>query len=145
MIWTNHCPGGFIDGTWHQDNSNLHEGSFEGLWYERNGEPFGIMTCQYWRNNDGRGEFHGYLSGYITDQIIAEIKGRWYYDDYSLCPMCGSGHGKFHGRFEFMDRDGWGYFGGTFGWGTSVDALELPLEGYWKMHCLGISSNVNWN
>ena len=145
-IWHNHCPSGLMKGKWIKEDNAGQNGRFEGLWLETNlSEPAGIFVGQFWTDDDGNRWLEGSVSGYITDQVIAHLKGQWYYDDPSLCPVCGSGHGKFNGRFEFMDRDGWGYFGGTFGWGTTVDALVLPLEGTWKKRCPTISSNDTWN
>jgi len=145
-IWYNHCPSGVMKGKWIKEDIASQNGRFEGLWIEDNqSEPIGIFVGQFWTDEDGGRYLEGSVSGYITDQVIAYLKGQWFYDDPSLCPVCGSGHGKFHGRFEFVDRDGWGYFGGTFGWGTSVDALELPLEGIWKKRCPTISNTDPWN
>lgn len=145
-IWHNHCPSGAMKGKWIKEDNAGQNGRFEGLWLENNYfEPAGIFVGRFWTNEDGERYLEGSVSGYITDQVIAYMKGRWYYDDHSLCPMCGAGHGKFHGRFEFADRDGYGYFEGVFGWSTSVDALELPLEGKWKKRCPTISDADSGN
>ena len=63
----------------------------------------------------------------------------------SIVSDCGTGHGIFQGKFEFMDRDGWGYFGGTFGWPTTADAIALPLRGVWKMNCPTVSDANGWD
>jgi hypothetical protein len=140
-IWSNSCPGGFIDGTWHLKNSSPHQGHFDGVWLARNGEPVGIMTCEYWMKNDGFGEFHGYLSGYITTQVIAEIKGHWYYDKYSITVASCHNHGIFFGHYKYMDgREGGGHIKGVFGDHTipHFEAVmeELPLIGIWHDHCI---------
>lgn len=140
-IWYNHCPSGMMKGKWIKEDIAGQKGRFEGIWLDNSqNEPAGIYVGRFWTAEDGNRYMEGSVSGYITDQVIAYLKGRWFYDDLSLCPVCGSGHGKFHGRFEFADRDGWGYFSGSFGWGTSVDALVLPMEGVWKKRCPTISN-----
>jgi hypothetical protein len=61
-------------------------------------------------------------------------------------PWCGTGHGVFAGKFEFADRDGWGYLGGVFGWATTDDTeIELPLKGHWKQKCPTITDSNNWD
>ncbi|MCP4706721.1 MAG: hypothetical protein GY865_19155, partial [candidate division Zixibacteria bacterium] len=145
-IWSNQCPRGMMKGTWTKDDIAGQSGNIRGLWLENNqNAPAGYFMGQFWTDENGNRLMEGYVTGYITAQIIAYFKGQWYYDDYRECALCGSGHGVFKGRFEYDDRDGWDYFGGTFGWGTSVDALELPLEGTWKKRCPTISNTEGWD
>ncbi len=145
-IWHNFCPSGAMKGKWIKEDIAGNNGHFEGIWLDDSqAQPAGIYVGQFWTDDNGNRYFEGSVSGYITDQVIAYLKGQWFYDDPRMCALCGSGHGKFHGRFEFVDRDGWGYFGGTLGWGPSVEALELPMGGLWKKRCPMISDTDGWN
>lgn len=148
-IWYNHCASGLMEGKWIKDDNTGESGRLEGLWFnnEKN-EPEGIFVGQFWTDDNGDRLLEGSVSGYITDQVIAYYKGRWYYDDYRMCPSpwCGTGHGVFSGKFEFVDRDGWGYLGGVFGWATTdAEEKELPLKGRWKQRCPTISHSDGWD
>ena len=137
-IWPPRCPGGFIEGRWiREDNTGSH-GRFEGVWMNYKGEPEGYLNGAFWTNNDGRREFDGWVSGYYTDHIIAELKGTWWYGDPSLCVTCGQGHGWFHGHFVYANgTNRGGKVAGEFGHflTPTVDQAALPLRGIWHELC----------
>ncbi len=147
-IWQNHCASGIMEGKWIKEDNTGLKGRIEGLWFNNeNIEPTGIFVGQFWTDENGDRLLEGSVSGYITDQVIAYLKGRWFYDDFRMCPSadCGTGHGKFYGRFEFADREGWGYFRGEFGWPVDAAGLTLPLKGVWKQNCPTISNTDTGN
>jgi hypothetical protein len=137
-IWINSCPGGLIKGEWIKDPVDPSTGRFEGVWTDYKGEPVGIMSGTFWTNNDGRGEFVGALSGYITDEVIAELKGRWFYDNYQLSPMRCHDHGVFCGRYKYLNENRTGTIRGIFGdYATPDDVVQakLPMLGVWHDDC----------
>ena len=137
-LWPNDCPGGTIKGRWVKSENSGQEGRFDGIWFDRLGEPMALMVGTYWTAEDGAGRFSGWLTGVVTDQIIAWLDGTWWYDDYRLCPLCGEGHGQFRGVFKYAnDSGGGGFFRGEFGdFSLPFDQRELPLLGMWQKHCV---------
>ncbi|MEW5796991.1 MAG: hypothetical protein AB1772_11605 [Candidatus Zixiibacteriota bacterium] len=137
-IWPDRCPGGFLEGRWIKDDNTGASGRIEGLWLNYRGEPEGIITGQFWTNNDGTREYSGWVSGYMLTVIIAEFKGHWWYDDPRMCPLCGSGHGWFRGNFHFAfgDNRGGAMFG-EFGDFNAPDpsSLSMPFMGVWREFC----------
>ncbi len=143
VIWQNSCPGGTMLGNWVKETNNSSQGYFHGRWLDHTGQPVGYMSGQFWTNNDGSREFSGSVSGIITDQFIAELKGVWAYDDPRLCPMCGDDHGFFYGGFHYIDgSDRRGWLKGVFGdYNLPPDADTLPYYGFWRTQCPYISPN----
>jgi hypothetical protein len=135
-VWPGACPAGALRGRWiREDNSGAH-GRFEGLWLDREGEPVGIYNGRFWTNNDHTREFEGWVSGLVTDQVIAEFKGAWCYYDPRLCPTCGDDHGLFRGKVRFLEDNRVGVLKGYFGDLTNAtDLAALPMVGVWKMIC----------
>ncbi len=142
-IWPRECPSGIISGEWIKAASYADSGTFHGLWLDRNSEPEGLLSGTYWTNSDGSQEFSGSVSGYITDEVIAEVHGRWWYDDPRLCPLCGEGHGRFHGRYVYLSdgRSGsmWGEFGDL---SLPLDEVVMPMQGWWRDDCPTITPTV---
>lgn len=135
-IWTNACPGGYLEGKWIKEDNAGNNGRMEGLWLDHAGDPIGILTGNFWTTDNGGRVFRGWVSGLVTDQIIAEFKGTWVYTDPALCLTCGSNQGMFRGEFVYLDREGSGKFKGVFGIDqVSVDMLSLPFVGTWRMNC----------
>ena len=136
-IWPNDCPGGTIKGRWVKSENSGREGQFDGIWFDQMGEPMAVMIGTYWTTDDGVGHISGWLTGVITDQIIAWLDGTWWYDDYRLCPTCGEGHGQFRGIYKDADGNGGGgAFRGEFGdFSLPFDQKELPLLGMWHRFC----------
>lgn len=133
-VWQNVCPSGEMKGRWIKDSSNPTQGHFEGRWLDRWGTAIGYLSGRFWMNNDGRGELAGHVSGLVTDEVIAEIHGYWWFDDPMLCPMCGDDHGFFVGRYKYING-GTGKLKGEFGYGLSPDDVELPFHGVWHDDC----------
>ena len=132
----NACPGGLIKGEWVKEDVAGSKGTFNGIWVDRWGNPVGVMAGRFWTNEDGYGEFAGYLSGVMLTVIIAEFKGTWQYDDHRMCPICGSGHGRFLGSFRYMNENVSGEMRGEFGdFSLPVDQLKMPLIGVWRRNC----------
>jgi len=139
------CPWGVIVGEWIKADATGREGRIEGWWLAHQDDPVtdaiaslkGLMVGRFWTNDDGTGEFEGSLSGVFTDQVLAEFEGRWHYDDPTLCPMCGQGHGVFEGVYRSLeDNTTTGTIRGEFGEnGTFYDVVALPLRGTWHQDC----------
>jgi hypothetical protein len=138
LIWQNVCPGGLIEGTWIKDGSFGDSGYFQGLWLDYKGEVIGLLSGKFWRddNTNFLGKFEGWVSGVITLQIIAELKGYWFYDDYRLCPICGQGHGIFYGKFIDCIDGSVGRVLGEFGdYSLPPNDVEMPMHGIWYYYC----------
>lgn len=137
----NRCPSGTFDGTWVKSDNSGDSGWFGGTWYDPDGSPEFSYAGQFWTNNDGSREFHGYISGYILTVVLGEMHGSWYYDDPSMCPMCGEGHGIMHGTYQLGNNtEHQGKVIGAFGRYTlPIDSLTLPLTGVWRENCPGFS------
>lgn len=135
-IWTYECPRGTMDGIWVKDDNTGETGHFSGLWIEQSNDTLGYYSGQYWTTEDGRRLFNGSVSGYVTDQVIAEFSGHWMYDDPRLCPLCGTGHGLFWGGYQYLDREGSGTMKGVFGdYSFPPDDVEMPMNGFWRDDC----------
>jgi len=143
-IWTYPCPRGFLEGTWIKDTVLSDSGRFEGLWIQKNSDTLGYYSGRFQRNDDGTGEFTGSVSGYFTDQVIAEFSGNWTYDDPRMCPLCGEGHGLFWGTYRYLDRTGTGTMRGVFGdYSLPPNDIEMPMKGYWRDDCDAVSIGGN--
>jgi hypothetical protein len=129
------CEQGYMLGDWIRENIAGENGTFYGLWYEYNSEPSGIFSGIFWTTENGQKLFYGSVSGVITDQVIAEMYGKWFYDDPTMCPMCGTGHGQFRGVFFKLSEDGVGFLRGEFGYADDMLNDTLPLTGTWKWYC----------
>lgn len=129
------CEHGTLEGEWIRNSIFSDDGTFHGLWIDQEGEYIGYYGGQYWTTSDNQRLFTGEISGYITDQVLGHMFGTWYYDDYRLCPMCGTGHGQFKGFFYYLDDTGGGVMKGEFGWADDVLQDTLPMTGIWKFFC----------
>jgi hypothetical protein len=131
------CEEGTMVGDWIRDDIGGETGTFYGTWYDQSGEPTGLFNGQFWTISNGVRLFYGSVSGYITDQVIAEMFGSWFYDDPRMCPMCGTGHGQFRGIFFRLaePHSGIGLLKGEFGYADDVMNDTLPLTGSWKWYC----------
>jgi hypothetical protein len=132
----NHCRHGILEGRWVKADNTGSEGHFDGIWADANGQPIGPVAGRFWTTDDGQHLLEGVVSGGTTTQVIMYLEGVWEYDDYRMCPMCGTGHGKFIGRFKMADGDGGGKFGGEFGdWSIDAAQLVMPFKGRWRFDC----------
>jgi hypothetical protein len=138
-----YCPQGLLAGHWAKNPENHMTGRFEGVWLERNSDPVGHYSGHFWQGDDGIGRFEGSVSGYITDQVIAEFKGEWYYDDPSMCPTCGENKGVFKGRVKWLTREAegelWGEIGPPL---TNANFMDLPMAGFWRVNCRDSESSL---
>jgi hypothetical protein len=136
-IFTNDCPGGFMDGEWIRDDIGGLTGTFQGLWLNHDNSPKGYFSGIFWTEADGiTRRFSGSLSGYDTDEVIAELFGNWAYDDPRLCPVCGSSHGWYRGRYVYLDGTITGGIRGVFGdYNQPPEENHLPLSGVWRQDC----------
>ena len=73
------------------------------------------MNGRFWTNEDGRRVLEGSVSAYHTDEVMFHLRGSWLYDDMRMCPMCGVGHGVFHGKIFRTNDRAIGEFHGEFG------------------------------
>jgi len=146
-IWPGRCSGGFMEGKWLQQDLTAGTGRLEGLWLSYYGDTLGIMIGQYWTTDDGQRLLEGWVSGFYTDQIIAYLKGKWWYDDPRMCPSpwCGTGHGWFAGQFRYADGSNTGgVFKAEFGdfMDPATDVASLPYRGVWFLHCPWTQSDI---
>lgn len=141
-LWSNSCPSGALRGKWSWHDNTNSNGVIDGLWLDDDGNPIGVYSGEFWTNNDGTHAFRGWISGLTTLQIVAEFKGRWWFDDPRMCPMCGDDHGVFCGKVRWLEDNSTGFMSGHFGdWTDAVDAAVLPMIGVWKKICP--SAHVN--
>ena len=133
-IWPYPCPRGLMVGEWVKDAAHGQTGHFSGLWLSGNGDTAGVFSGIFWHNDEEIGRFQGSVSGYYTDQVIADFEGTWYYDDPTMCPLCGTGRGFFTGTYQYTNQNGGGKLGGAFGQFGSTE-LVLPLKGFWRDDC----------
>jgi hypothetical protein len=139
-IWPNACQSGSMEGRWIKETNDQSQGYFHGFWKDRWGTPIGYMSGIFWMDDDGMGQFIGSVSGLVTDQVIAEFKGVWFFDDPRLCPICGDDHGFFIGKYTYIEG-GTGRMKGEFGYPPSPDMTDLPYYGIWHDDCLYDSQN----
>lgn len=130
------CARGKMEGKWIKSNSFDDHGRFEGFWLNGKGNRLGYLNGRYFTTPDNERILEGSVSGLITDQVIAHLRGTWFYDDMRLCPMCGVGHGRFMGRIKMLNSDAKGFFQGEFGdLSLPPDDLVMPFSGVWKLGC----------
>ena len=143
-LWHHGCPSGFMEGEWIKNGYMSDSGLIQGLWMSRDGTPLGYLTGTFWPhgedgNYDGLGGgFAGSISGYYLTVVIAEFQGTWWYDDLRMCPVCGEGHGKFRGRYNYStDEGGGGIMLGEFGdYSLPPDDINMPFIGIWRDDCV---------
>ena len=136
------CREGYFSGEWRKSDTSDFTGNFEGLWFSRNSDTLGVLSGHFWKNNDGVQLLEGWVSGLYTDQIIAELHGHWFFDDYRMCPICGASHGQIKGRFKTVDGDAHGYFMGVFGdYDLPPERRTMPLHGRWQLDCVNLVPN----
>jgi len=139
-----HCREGYLNGHWNRGDSSEFTGTFQGLWFYAGGDTVGIYTGQFWKTNDAAQLLQGTVSGLYTDQVIAEFRGNWGFDDYRLCPLCGSGHGWFRGNFKFLNSDETGHFRGEFGdYSIPPNDRNMPMHGKWRLNCMNLNVDDN--
>lgn len=137
-----HCREGFFNGRWVKSDSSEFTGTFGGLWFAANGDTIGVYSGNFFKTNDGLQLLHGWISGHYTNEIIAELHGVWHFDDTRLCPMCGTGHGQFKGRFQMANSDAHGYFRGEFGdYSLPPNDRNMPMHGRWHSNCVNVHLN----
>ncbi len=135
-IWHNDCPKGLITGSWDKSENTGNSGNITGFWNDAYGNPLGYVSGQFRTNEDGTRKYSGSVSGLVTDQVIIEFDGNWYYDDYALCPMCGERFGAFKGTFHNIEDNYTGVMKGRFGTpDTPTNPVKMPMIGYWKVDC----------
>lgn len=135
------CHRGTLEGYWIRDDIFSFTGEISGVMYAKNSEPFAYYNGEFFKSNDGNQYFSASISGYYTDQVMGFMFGTWYYDDYRMCPMCGTGHGQFSGYLVLYEYNRWGKVRGEFGDYTQpVDQDSLPMSGVWKTICRNTDS-----
>lgn len=146
------CPHGAMLGVWHRDSTGQN-GPFEGLWLR--GEPFGWpppnptikvgkVHGRFVLTEDGKRVFHGRYTD-TAGVEVGDVFGEWMYDDPTMCPQCGQGHGRFKGKFT---RDGQGEVGFVegelgFGPGPTLNRMDMPMRGRWWMECKNTDPNTD--
>ncbi|MBD3382360.1 MAG: hypothetical protein GF404_09205 [candidate division Zixibacteria bacterium] len=135
------CHRGTLQGYWIRDAVFSFTGELSGVMYEKNNAPFAYYNGEFFKTNDGNQYFSASISGYYTDHVMGFMFGTWYYDDYRMCPMCGTGHGQFNGYLVLYENSEWGKVRGEFGDYTQpVDQDSLPMSGVWKTVCRNTDS-----
>ena len=131
------CREGYFKGAWQKSDSSDFRGHFRGLWFNKSGDTLGALSGNYWKNEDGAQLLEGWVSAGITGQVIAELRGHWIFDDHSMCPTCGAGHGQIKGRFKVLHSEEHGYFRGEFGdYSPPPNDRNMPLHGRWQLDCV---------
>jgi hypothetical protein len=134
------CAKGLLSGEWVKDEAFGGSGHFQGWWQDHNGNPIGHYNGRFWTSDDFSRQFEGSVSGLVTDEVIANFKGHWWYDDPSLCPVCGEGFGRFAGRIYYLNSPDLanthvGVMKGTFGWREDYTSVKYPMNGVWYLKC----------
>ncbi len=138
-LWPDGCPGGYIEGEWIKEDLGGDKGYFMGVWSDIDNQPTGLLSGNFWTEEDGEKLFQGSVSGYYTDEVIADVWGTWLYDDPSLCPLCGTRHGLYEGYFEYINGSRGGILKGEFGdYNLDVTELNMPMTGLWQEHCIHV-------
>jgi hypothetical protein len=137
------CPHGTMIGEWIRDDVGGSSGYLHGTWYENANNPAGLFSGQFEISNSGVGTFSGSVSGYVTDEVIYQFHGSWFYDDPRECAICGSGHGRYRGLFYDFNGHVVGLMKGEFGYAPDVTDNHLPLTGNWREFCNDVSLTDN--
>ncbi|MBK7092794.1 MAG: hypothetical protein IPH59_13910 [bacterium] len=135
-IYSTSCPTGILSGEWIKSDNSGQTGTFHTDWWEQNSEPYGQLAGNFWTEPDGERIFEGWVSEGLTARVVYHVYGTWYYDDPTMCPLCGSRRGQFIGFYSDMNNKLLGMVKGQMG-NMSLDAAELhlPLSGYWRKFC----------
>ncbi len=134
-IYSNTCPAGMINGFWIRDDLGGATGSIQGEWLNADGSPVGPFAGTFATSNTGLRTFEGVVSEGALTVVKYYVYGTWYYDDPSMCPICGTGHGQFAGFYTDMNRNLKGVIKGEFGWAPSPTVNQLPMTGQWIEMC----------
>ncbi len=138
-IRLHNCREGYFRGVWHKSDTSDYNGRFEGLWMGKNDDTIGVLAGHFWKTEEGAQLLEGWVSGGVTGQVIAELHGHWFFDDYRMCPTCGAGHGQFKGRLKVLNSDEHGVFRGEFGdYSLPPNDRKMPLHGRWHLDCVNI-------
>jgi hypothetical protein len=146
-----HCPRGNILGVWHRD-STWQNGPFEGFWLPGNMPPMPPLPPnlpkvygKFFTTDDNQHLFAGKYTD-TTGAEVGELYGTWFYDDPTMCMMCGSGHAQFKGRFTINGRgevgDVWGEIGIAPG-GWTTPKMNMPIRGVWRIDCVDMGEESN--
>lgn len=128
------CRSGTLVGTWTKSILPGDSGQIGGWWVDEQGDTTGSFGGQFWTTEEGRRLFKFYISAPTATVVLGEAWGFWYYDDPSMCPMCGEGHGILKGGFRMGDQAG--VLRAEFGEiGLPFDQKELELSGEWHIRC----------
>ncbi|SYZ73289.1 exported hypothetical protein [Candidatus Zixiibacteriota bacterium] len=133
-IWPHRCPEGFIIGNWIKSDMSGDSGLFSGQWLDDQGNLAGIYSGVFRSIDGGKKVLDGWISGPILTVITGRIFGTWYYDDPRMCPLCGTGMGKFKGLFKYMNQEGVGAFDGDIV-EDSLGSLKMQMKGNWHLFC----------
>jgi hypothetical protein len=121
-------------GFWVRDAIFAYSGYFVGFWLSNEGDTISYVNGTFWQEDWITLRFEGQVTGYVTDEVIANLYGTWFYDDPRMCPMCGTGHGQFRGRTVYL-AGGYGKIYGEFGdYSLPLEENELPLTGVWHRY-----------
>lgn len=143
-IRLHHCREGFFKGVWQKSDSSEYRGIFRGHWLNQSEDTLGVVNGHFWTNDNGVGMLEGHISGINTGEVIAELQGLWIYDDYRMCPTCGTGHGQMRGHFRTIDGNEHGYFRGAFGdYDMPAGERTMPLRGRWQLDCVNSPADYN--
>lgn len=135
-VYSSSCATGALTGECIRADINGQSGTFHAAWWESNNDPFGYLAGNFWTANDGSRIFEGWVSQGATAMVVYYVYGTWYYDDPTMCPICGSRRGGFVGFYADSNNRLKGFVKGHFG-DLSLDPAEnhLALSGYWREFC----------
>ncbi len=134
-IYSSSCPSGLIVGEWVRDDVGGASGWFGGQWLNPDGSVFGGVAGTFTTDNNGLRTFEGVVSEGMLTVVTYRVFGTWYYDDPTMCPLCGSGHGYFCGFYTDQNSQLKGLIKGEFGYAADAADNHLPLSGKWVEMC----------
>lgn len=134
-IYSSSCPSGMIVGEWVRDDNAGASGTFNGQWLNPDGSVFGFLAGTFATSNTGARTFEGVVSPGALTVVWYYVYGTWMYDDPTMCPICGSGHGYFAGFYTDHNNSFKGTLKGEFGYAADAADNHLPLTGKWVEFC----------
>lgn len=130
------CEQGTLSGEWIRDDYTGATGSISGYWIGDMNDTLGYFDGSFGGSNPMFPILTATISGYETDEVIAQVYGLYRYTDYRECAICGSGVGEFAAVFIYEDHTTAGIIVADVG-GLDLDPtiLSLPMSGEWQRYC----------
>ncbi len=134
----NRCPHGTLAGFWIREDNTHMSGQLTGKWLSEDGKAIGYFDGRFGiAATDPRGTFSGKRTD-LDGKLTGYLKGTWSYNDYAMCPTCGTRFGAFAGVYTDTSGTVLGKIDGRFGdlnAPTILPSMILPLAGRWQTYC----------